>query len=396
MSESSSRRFPLTGTIAFVALAVLLLTLAVLSTVKNMRMSESQGQVVSVQDGQTVVVNLNGTEETVRLAGLIAPISGDGEDTSLDHCLAEKSLDHLRQLLEPGEDVRLDFPDQREGPHGTVLAQVHHAGEIVNVQQVEEGLAVPVRDQPLAELGKDLGEAHGEARSSRKGLYSDQESCTLSGRVNPALKQLEGLDRGQPVTSEAAAAATATVEEAIERGTAAQKIIAAVEDSGTTVSSLAWAQDKGPLTERLGAVLASAQTRLTSLQNYEESLLAAEQRARDEAARQAEQARLREMARQQEIARQQQLARERAAAERAAEQRRQEEQRRRASASASASAPPSPSPSSSSATPSPSPSPTSESPSPSPSPSSSPAPSPTPSASTAPPTESEDSSGEDL
>ena len=48
MSESTSRRFPLIGTIAFLALAALLLTLAVLSALKDIRTVESAGQVISV------------------------------------------------------------------------------------------------------------------------------------------------------------------------------------------------------------------------------------------------------------------------------------------------------------------------------------------------------------
>ena len=78
----------------------------------------------------------------------------------------------IAAVLEPGDSVRLEFPDQRTGPHGTLLAQVHHAGQIVNVQQVEDGLAVPVREQPLAELGESVRAAqadHGSFRTPAHG-----------------------------------------------------------------------------------------------------------------------------------------------------------------------------------------------------------------------------------
>ena len=245
MSESTSRRFPLIGTIAFLALAALLLTLAVLSALKDIRTAESAGQVISVQDGQTVVVNFNGNEETVRLAGIMAPVlAGEGEEPGPEQCLAQESFDQLRAVLEPGDSVRLEFPDQRPGPHGTLLAQVHHAGQIVNVQQVEQGLAVPVREQPLAELGESVRAAQAEARSAKKGLYSAGYECTLPGQVLPTVQELEELESVQPGTSAAASEEIAELAALLERGTAAQKVIAAVPDEGSTLSSLAWAADK--------------------------------------------------------------------------------------------------------------------------------------------------------
>lgn len=327
MTESTPRRFPWVGAIAFGVLAAVLLTLAIASSLKGVRLAGSQAEVVEVQDGQTVVVHYDGAEQTLRLAGMLAPaVPAEDEQPTPDQCLGQEAYEYLQGLLPEGATVRLEFPDDDEGPNGTTWAQVHHTGRIVNVQMVEEGLAVPVAEQPLEDLGAELATAHEEARTTHQGLYSSRFGCTLEAQVAPVLAELDALEATAPTTSAAAQEKIGEVTELIERATATQKIINAVEEGGTTLSSLAWASEKEPLSEELEAGLAAAQEHLTTLQTTEQNLLAAEQKQREEEARraweeqQAELARQREIARQQEIARQEEIARQQAAAEEPSEE----------------------------------------------------------------------------
>jgi endonuclease YncB( thermonuclease family) len=367
--QRTAGRISVLGIIAFVLLAALLLTLAVLSAVKGVRTAQSYGNVVRVVDGHTIVVNMDGTEETVTLAGVQAPLAApEGKRVSLDNCLAEESTANLSGMLESGDSIQLQYADGSSGPGGTRLALARSGGQVINIVQVEAGLAVPVREQPMKQLGTDLEEAQEEARTEEAGLYSPSADCTLPGRVAPVVDVLRELPEGGPSSSAEADAQIETVADAVEQGVTAEKVFATIDPEGTSLSSLAWGEDVPRLQELLDEALTQAQAELASLQSTRGVLLT---REREEAARKAEEARQAELARQREAARQAELARQEAARQEAARQeaaseearrRAEEEARRKAEESASPS--PSPSPSKSEST-SPSPSPSKSSPSPS-------------------------------
>ncbi|GAA1123864.1 hypothetical protein [Citricoccus alkalitolerans] len=375
--QRTARRVPVLGIIAFVLLAALLLTLAVLSAIKGVRTAESSGHVVRVEDGQTLVVNMDGTEETVTLAGVMVPRpAAEGEEPTVENCLADEAMANLATLLEPGELVQLEFPEESDGPEGTRLALVHHGGEVVNLQQAEAGFAVPLPEQPRKGFGSELGEAQSTARTEESGLYSSAAPCTLAGRIVPALAALEDLPEEHPTTSEEAETQIETISAAVEQGVAAEKAFATIDPEGTSLASLAWAADVPRLQEKLTGALSAAQADLKAMNSTRNVL---QTREREELERQAEEKRQAEAKRQREAAeRQAEAQREKAQREKAqraeAERQAQAEQRQAeaeaeaeaeaASASASASATASPSPSSTPPpTPSPTPSPSSASPS---------------------------------
>lgn len=369
--QRTAGRISVLGIIAFVLLAALLLTLAVLSAVKGVRTAQSYGSVVRVVDGHTIVVNMDGTEETVTLAGVQAPMAApEGKRASLDNCLAEESTANLSGMLASGDSIQLQYADDSNGPGGTRLALARSGGQVINIVQVEAGLAVPVREQPMKQLGADLEDAQEEARTEEAGLYSPSADCTLPGRVAPVVDVLRELPEGGPSSSSEADAQITAVAAAVEQGVTAEKVFATIDPEGTSLSSLAWGEDVPRLRQQLDESLAQAQTELASLQSTRGVLLT---REREEAARKAEEARQAELARQREAARQAELARQEAARQEAARQeaaeeaaseearrRAEEEARRKAEESAS----PSPSPSKTESE-SPSPSPSKSSPSPS-------------------------------
>ncbi|XKH52348.1 hypothetical protein LG284_09985 [Citricoccus nitrophenolicus] len=378
--QRTARRVPVLGIIAFVLLAALLLTLAVLSAIKGVRTAESNGHVVRVEDGQTFVVNMDGTEETVTLAGVMVPRpAAEGEEPTVENCLADEAMANLAALLEPGDSVQLEYPDESDGPEGTRLALVHHGGEVVNLQQAEAGFAVPLPEQPREGFGNELGEAQTTARSAESGLYSSAEPCTLAGRIGPALAALEDLPEDHPTTSEEAETQIEAISAAVEQGVAAEKAFATIEPEGTSLASLAWAADVPRLEEKLTGALSAAQADLKAMNSTRNVL---QTREREELERQAEEKRQAEAERQREAAERQEAAQrekaQREEAERQAEAQREraqreeaerqakEEQRQTESASASASASDSASASASpspSSTPSPTPSSSSTSPS---------------------------------
>ncbi len=366
--QRTARRVPVLGIIAFVLLAALLLTLGVLSAIKGVRTAESNGHVVRVEDGRTFVVNMDGTEETVTLAGVMVPrLAAEGEEPTVENCLADEAMTNLATLLEPGDMVQLEYPEESDGPEGTRLALVHHGGEVVNLQQTEAGFAVPLSEQPREGFGSELREAQTTARSEESGLYSSAAPCTLAGRIGPAMTALEGLPEDRPTTSAEAETQIETISAAVEQGVAAEKAFATIDPEETSLASLAWAADVPRLQEKLTGALSAAQAELKALDGTRNVL---ETREREELERQAEEKRQAEAKRQREAAeRQAEAQREKAQREEA--ERQAEEERRQAEESASAddsaSAPASSPPPSS---PSPSPTPTSSPASPSSSPAS--------------------------
>lgn len=321
--QRTAGRISVLGIIAFVLLAALLLTLAVLSAVKGVRTAQSYGNVVRVVDGHTIVVNMDGTEETVTLAGVQAPLTApEGKKTTLDNCLAEESTANLSGMLEPGDSIQVQYVD---GPGDTRFVLARSGGQVINVVQVEAGLAVPVREQPMGQLGADLEEAQETARAEEAGLYSPSVDCTLPGRVAPVVDVLRELPEGGPSSAAEADEQIEAVAAAVEEGVTAEKVFATIDPEGTSLSSLAWGEDVPRLRERLDEALTQAQTELASLQTTRGVLLT---REREEAARQREEARQAELARQREAARQAELARQEAA--RQAELARQEEARQEA------------------------------------------------------------------
>ncbi|MFC0247828.1 thermonuclease family protein [Citricoccus parietis] len=357
--QRTARRVPVLGIIAFVLLAALLLTLAVLSAIKGVRTAESNGHVVRVEDGQTFVVNMDGTEETVTLAGVVVPRpAAEGEEPTVENCLADEAMTNLATLLEPGDSVQLEYPEESDGPEGTRLALVHHGGEVVNLQQAEAGFAVPLPEQPREGFGSELREAQETARSEESGLYSSAAPCTLAGRIGPALTALEDLPEDRPTTSAEAETQIETISAAVEQGVAAEKAFATIDPEETSLASLAWAADVPRLQEELTGALSAAQAELKALDGTRNVL---ETREREELERQAEEKRQAEAKRQREAAeRQAEAQREKAQREEAERQAEEEQREAEGSASASASdsasaspsSSPSPTPSSSSASPS--------------------------------------------
>ncbi len=316
--QPTARRFPVLAIIAFGVLAVLLLTLGILSTIKGVRTAAADGNVVRVENGQTVVVNRDGTEERITLAGVMAPLPpADGQEPTLENCLAEEATESLADFLEPGDSVRMEYPDAAEGPNGTRIALIHHDGQVTSTRQVEAGLAVPLREQPAEHRASDLEDAQEEARSAEAGLYSPHHACTLAGRIAPAMDVLQDLPEDRPATAAEADEQLVTLEEAVEQGITAEKVFATIDPEGNSLASLAWGGDLERLRDRLGTALSGAQAELAALQSTRDVLLT---REREEAARQAEEARLEAIRR----------AQERAAAEAARQAAAEEEARKKA------------------------------------------------------------------
>ena len=144
-------------------------------------------------DGDTIDVQTNQGEITVRLAGINTPDRGE--------CYAEEARDHLIETLE-GEAVLLEVFETDQ--FGRTLAHVFEGDRHVNLELVEMGVAIGngLDDDPY---GVDLRVAEDSAFHARLGLW-DPRSCgteadlpgavlqPLSSQIDPAGPDDEYLD----------------------------------------------------------------------------------------------------------------------------------------------------------------------------------------------------------
>ncbi len=121
-----------------------------------------------VNDGDSVVVDMDGVEVEVRLLGINAPES--------DECFYDAATDHLTDLLEgQTAEVEVIGTDQ----FGRTLAYLWLEGALVNLGLVSDGFAVATTPGEGETNGNDLISAEDEAFSERVGLWA-MDACGAS------------------------------------------------------------------------------------------------------------------------------------------------------------------------------------------------------------------------
>jgi endonuclease YncB( thermonuclease family) len=155
---------------------------AIAQTQQGSKQSQSQiAQVVpgSIYDGDTLRVNLNGTETRIRLCGIDAP--------ERDQPLGIAARDHLRSLINRGNGTIVVVPVEQD-QYGRTVAELYiqprsglgyQAGEeiAVNAQMVADGYAYHYAqysgDCPNGGL---LAAIESQAQAARRGVWSHSNS----------------------------------------------------------------------------------------------------------------------------------------------------------------------------------------------------------------------------
>ena len=130
------------------------------------------GRVVRVVDGDTIVVELDGGEERVRLIGIDTPESKDPR--SPVECFGPEATAHLEALLPEGTAVRLVRDVEARDRYDRLLAYVYRAGdgEHVNLARARDGFASVLTDPPTVAHAADFVAAVAEARAEQRGLWA--------------------------------------------------------------------------------------------------------------------------------------------------------------------------------------------------------------------------------
>lgn len=127
--------------------------------------------VVTVVDGDTIRVRIQGGEEPVRLIGIDTPEThGPG---GLRECFGAEAADRLAALLPEGTAVRLVRDVEARDRYDRLLAYVYRAadGLFVNLAMAREGYATTLTYAPNVAHADELVAAVRSAREGSKGLW---------------------------------------------------------------------------------------------------------------------------------------------------------------------------------------------------------------------------------
>lgn len=171
--------------IASIAAVVLVASTAACAGPAN----DSRGTVIRVIDGDTVDVEIAGTEQRVRLLNIDTPETVD-PDKEVE-CLGPEASEYLKNLLAPGDQVKLEYDIERTDHYGRTLAGVFKNDSLVNADIAAAGLGIAVKYEPNVKFYDEVLAAQQKASANATGLFSADISCTLPAQFNEAYDALD-------------------------------------------------------------------------------------------------------------------------------------------------------------------------------------------------------------
>lgn len=134
--------------------------------------NENLYEVVRVVDGDTIVVNYNGTNEKVRLIGVDTPESVH-TDKSKNTEEGVKVSDYTKAQL-TGKKVALELDVQERDKYGRILAYVYLDGVMYNKTLLEIGYAKVATYPPNVKYVDDFTRLQEIARENKVGLWQEE------------------------------------------------------------------------------------------------------------------------------------------------------------------------------------------------------------------------------
>ena len=128
--------------------------------------------VVRVIDGDTLVADISGRSEPVRLIGIDTPESV--ARTRPVECYGQEASVYLQQLLPVGTDITLLLDSEARDAYNRLLAYVLRSEDnlFVNLELVEQGYAAALNIAPNDHYAGAFSGAETAAIASGKGLWS--------------------------------------------------------------------------------------------------------------------------------------------------------------------------------------------------------------------------------
>lgn len=140
------------------------------------------GTVTRVIDGDTIVVDLNGRDERVRLIGIDTPETVS--PTKPVQCYGPQASQHTKALLPHGTRVRLERDVDERDVYGRLLAYVYRGSDdlFVNLELATDGYAALLTYPPNVAHVSQFVAAVGTAQHRRVGLWG---ACDGSAGAAP-------------------------------------------------------------------------------------------------------------------------------------------------------------------------------------------------------------------
>ena len=124
-----------------------------------------------VVDGDTIVADINGTRERVRLLGIDTPESV--AETRPDQCFGVEASDYLKSLLPEGTEITLIRDEEARDQYDRLLAYVVRSDDqlFVNLDLLQQGFAGVLIYSPNDHYEALFTEAETEAIRADVGLW---------------------------------------------------------------------------------------------------------------------------------------------------------------------------------------------------------------------------------
>jgi len=122
-----------------------------------------------VVDGDTIIIDMGGNAERIRLIGIDTPESVH-PDPEKNVKYGEISSDYTREILE-GKNVEIELDVQERDQYGRLLAYVYIEGEMFNKKLIAEGHAMVATYPPNVKYVEEFTEIQEKARNEKKGMW---------------------------------------------------------------------------------------------------------------------------------------------------------------------------------------------------------------------------------
>jgi len=160
---------------------------------------ETYYPITKVVDGDTIVVNMNGKNETIRLIGLDTPETVDPQSSLRSRsyyggvgqapvqCFGEEASKKAKEVLD-GKSVRIEM-DASQGErdkYGRLLAYVFlEDGTLFNQLMIAQGFGHEYTYNLPYKYQEEFKEAEKLAREEKKGLWAPEACAQSAGIVSP-------------------------------------------------------------------------------------------------------------------------------------------------------------------------------------------------------------------
>lgn len=137
-----------------------------------------------VVDGDTIEVEQQGVKTTVRLLNIDTPETKHPNKNV--ECLGPEATELTESLLEPGDQVSLEYDIEREDRYGRTLAGVFEDDVLINAEIARAGLGVPMAMDPNFKFYDRVKDAFDEAATAEAGFFDPTIDCTIPAQAEAA------------------------------------------------------------------------------------------------------------------------------------------------------------------------------------------------------------------